>query len=553
MAAFEELNVITDPDQLAYNVNVAFGTATEEIVINTVAKTIALKIVGNLTKDGATIKAVYSKLKDAWRTDTTLVKFPFPMGPITDEQYEMVNGWNWDKVETSGPATQTTTELLRTGGWSVINTSGSVTELWASIITLGTLDSLDQVYYQQVNSDSPSVDFRLTGKVNQAVQILSDPNGDGNYGDGYDRRSFFKIFVREWQKIYAQSEIADIGVSTMTYQAYRFPLTNAVDLKVTHTEVEIDANSDGTPDVGVYANVNITYLRDASDNRYDILGTWVSGTTYALADVVQSPIDERWYKRIIAGNGTTDPSIDSTNWASYEGERQIGADWYAFSIIIDGDTTVGPSASGAARTTEIYEAVQYYLRQDSDIDADPTATVTGKTANALLTFVGDTLVTSPGVYIDSFNTQDTNAIDFRDYSGTIRRFPYVAALTINFGDNLQNDQYAKYWVFFDNANGNLFGTTSAILVQDKDGIDMTGDVNPGWPTKRTSVSHSFNYDSNTQGGRTAGTDAAIVAVGIGLSTGQYVRSSGNIARSTGNTVSLVSALERNYSQGTTYP
>lgn len=552
MAAFDELSVITDPDQLAYQVNVSFASATEEIVIDTTTKTIALKVTGNLTKDGATIKAVYSKLKDAWRTNSTLIKIPFPMGPITDEQYEMVNGWNWDAVNTSGE-TQLTTQLLRTGGWSVVNTSGAVTELWASIVTLGTLAGTDQAYFQQVDQDEASVNFKLTGKVNQAAQILNDPNGDGSYVDGYDKRSYFKIFVREWQKIYAQSEIADIGVSTMTYQAYRFPLTNAVDLKVTHTELEIDANSDGTPDQGVYNNVNITYLRAADDTRYNIIGTWVSGTTYALASVVQSPIDDRWYKRIIAGAGTTDPSADSTNWDSYEGERQIGADWYAFDVIIDADTTVGSSVSGAARTAEIYEAIQYYLRQDSDIDADSTASVAGKTANALLSFVGDTLVTAPGVYIDSFNTQDTNAIDFRDYSGTTRRFPYVAALTINFGDNLQNDQYSKYWVFFENAGGNQFGTTNAILVKDKDDIDMTSDVNPAWPTKRSSVSHSFNYDSNVQGGRTAGTDAAIVAVGIGLSTGQYVRSTGTIARSTGNSVSLVSALERNYSQGTTTP
>lgn len=553
MAVFDELGVITDPDQLAYEVNVVFGSAVQEIVIDTATKLIALKVVGNLTKDGATIKAVYSKLKDAWRTDATLIKFPFPMGPITDEQYEMVNGWKWDSTNTSGAATQKSTELLRTGGWSVINTSGSVTELWASIVTLGTLASTDQVYFQQVNQAEASVNLKLTGKVNQAVQILDDPNGDGSYVDGYDKRSYFKLFVREWQKIYAQSEIADIGVSTMTYQAYRFPLTNATDLKVTHTEVQIDADSNGTPDVGVYANVNITYLRHTTDARYNIIGAWVTATTYALADVTQSGINQRWYKRIIAGAGSTDPSADATNWAAYEGERLIGSLYYAFDTIIDADTTVGPTASGAARTAEIYEAVQYYLRQGTDIDADATASVTGKTANALLRFVGDTLVTSNGVYIDSFNTQDTNAIDFYDDSGTVRRFPYVAALTINFGDNLQNDQYAKYWVFFENAGGNLFGTTAAIIVQDKDNVNMTGNVNPAWPTKRASVSHSFNYDSNVQGGRTSGTDAAIVAVGIGLVTGQYVRSTGTIARSTGNSVSLVSALERNYSTGTTYP
>ena len=42
---------------------------------------------------------------------------------------------------------------------------------------------------------------------------------------------------------------------------------------------------------------------------------WVSGTTYAEGDCVWSPIDYQTYRRAIAGAGTTDPSIDDTNWA----------------------------------------------------------------------------------------------------------------------------------------------------------------------------------------------------------------------------------------------
>ncbi len=221
MASFNELQVIVDPDQMSYDVNVAFGASTKEIVINTSTLKIALKVTGNMTINGATIKAVYSKLKDAWHANATLIKFPFPMSPITDEQFELVNGWNWDITNTSGADSQKTTDLLRTGGWSVVNTSGAVTEWWAGVVTLGSLGSNDQVYYQQVGAAQAPVNFKLTGKVNQAVQILSDPNGDGNYADGFDRRTYLKIFVREWQKIYAQSEIADIGVSSLTYQAYR--------------------------------------------------------------------------------------------------------------------------------------------------------------------------------------------------------------------------------------------------------------------------------------------------------------------------------------------
>lgn len=548
---------ITDPDSLYYEVDVAFGSAVEEIVISTTNKTIALKVTGNLGTDGATIKAVYSKLKDAWRTHSTLIKFPFPMGPITDEQFEMINGWNWDKVNTSGSATQYTTELLRTGGWSVVNTSGVITEQWAGVVTLGSLGSTDQVYYQQVNELQSSVNFKLTGPVNQAIQVYSDPNADGNPSDGYTRLTYFKIFVREWEKLYAQSTISDIGVSTLTYQAYRYPLTNSADLKIAvsaaNIAAQLDANTDGIPDVGVYANIDITYLRDSGNNVYVVKGDFASATAYVIGNVVKDTGNSRWYKCILGYTSTaTLPSADGTHWATYEGERLIGSIYHPYTVIIDGDNTVANTGSGAARTNQIYTYVQYVLRFANDIDKS-TGTVYGKTADSLLRFVGDTLVTSSGVYIDSFNTQDTNSITFTDALGTGYQFPYVAALTVNFGTNLQNDQYAKYWVFFTNANNNIFGAANAIIANDASNIAMTGDINPAWPTKRSSVSHSFNYDSNTQGGRTAGTDADITVVGIGLSTGQYVSATGKIEKSTTNGVTLTASLERNYSQGTTYP
>lgn len=43
---------------------------------------------------------------------------------------------------------------------------------------------------------------------------------------------------------------------------------------------------------------------------------WVSGTTYPQDTVVISPITYLSYRRKTAGGGTTDPSLDTTNWAS---------------------------------------------------------------------------------------------------------------------------------------------------------------------------------------------------------------------------------------------
>jgi hypothetical protein len=542
-------NPLLDPDAIDYIIGTSsdFDTMTEEMLIDTTNRRIFLKVTGNLTTDGAILKSVYSRLKDAWREDSELIKFPFPMGPITDEQFEMINGWNWDKAEESGSADQTTPELLRTGGWSVVGSGGSIEEEWINVITLGILGSTDQVYYQQVDEDEPSVDFILTGPVNQAIQTFSAP-----LLDDFSRRTYLKIFVREWQKIYGQSEIADIGVSTLTFQAYRFPLTTADDLNVTKDENEIDDSGDGIPDQGVYENITITYLRDANDDFYRILGDYDDDSfAYEVGDVVRDTSDDRWYKNILAyTSDSTNPSDNATNWESYEGERLVGTTYYPFTVIIDADTTVNPTESGDARISEVYEAIQYLLRQEIDIDSNPNGSVTGKTAAELLTFVGDNLVTSQGVYIDSFNAQDTNNITLTTFTGagtsTTVNFPFVAALTVNFGDNLQADQFARYWVFFTNAGGNEFGTTDAIIVEDNESVPMEGSVNPNWPTSRSNVTHSFDYDNNTQGGRTGNTDAPITAVAIGLQTGQYVLATSTITRSTANSVTLVSALERNY-------
>ncbi len=48
-----------------------------------------------------------------------------------------------------------------------------------------------------------------------------------------------------------------------------------------------------------------------------ILSYWVSGTTYAAGDVVNSPLNDQHYVRLVAGAGTVDPSLDATNWVTW--------------------------------------------------------------------------------------------------------------------------------------------------------------------------------------------------------------------------------------------
>jgi len=632
MAQYTQLPV-TDPDDLGFasSVDVAFGSATDEVVIDTTNRIIALKVTGNLTKDGVTIKAFYSKLKDAWQSDTggpgssnRLVKFPFPMNPITDEQFEMVDGWTLDKTNTSGAATQKTEELLRTGGWQVIREDNVEVEKWISVISLGTLGATDQVYYQQADSKDP-IDIVLTDVVNQGVQVyaatgsVTDVGFDAGNGTGtgniiystgdtdlnvfqsgdqivvdssindgtytvnsvidantidvtelvidenpgnattitVDYRKYFKIFVREWQKTYAASTFEDIGVDTSTtgpgavFQAYRFPLTNATDpdVPVTLNETDISTGGTGLPDQDPYQNVTLTFLRDANGNLFNIIGDVAGTTAYEIGDVVYYPTDDNWYN--VVGNFTSvaspDPSADGANFTLYTGQRLVGSANYAFNKIIDGDTNVGATVSGENRLSTIYHSVQYQLRQTDDIDLSSGVSA-GKTTDALLNFVGPTLVTTEGVYIDSFNSADNNDITLTTIANgtglaSTVSFPFKAQITINFGQNLQDDGNAKYYLFFANAGGNLFGTSNAIIVQDAEDpvANIAGDVSGSG-----SVSRSFDYTNNTQGNRTGGTDANVVGVAIGLVNSQYVKAEGVIQESVTNSLSLSSALERNY-------
>lgn len=434
--------LIVDPDLLAQ------GT---EVVIDAPNKTIQLIKAGDLSDDGVTGQAIYSFLKEQWKSDANLIKYPFPMVAITEQKFDIVNGWDFKDA--------TTKNLIRNAGWALKDNSNVSLEEYMGFVSLGSVGVSDQIYYQQVLNGT-ATNVVLTGAANQAVKIY----GDATHGD-FDYRNYFKCFVREYQKLYDQSQLSAIGLSSVTYQVYAFPLSNSTDLKITHN----DAAMAGAP----YSGMTITYY---GSNQ----------------------------------------------------SKTIGSGSYNFNVVIDGN---------GGTKEQIYEFVQYQLRQATDIDAG-AGDVKGKTANALLKFVGDTLVTSNGVFIEDFATADINAIEFYDVGGTKRVFPYVAAGTINFNENLINDADAIYRMYFTTG----FGTADALLVDDKDGVDIAGNV-----SGLTSKAFSFDYDGNVQGGRTAGTDAEITLVALGLSTGQYVKATGTITRSNANNFSLVSSLERNFS------
>lgn len=460
--------LITDPDSL---------NQSTEIDIDTSALTITLNEAGNLSADGVTMQALYSFLKEEWRTDSSLIPFPFPMVAITPEQFEFVEDWE--------PANDATRKLMRTGGWREISAADAVKREYAGIISLGNIDSTsktvgDKAYYAFA-SDTARTEFTYAGPVNEAVQTFGDAS-NGNF----DKRSeVLTLYIRVQGKTYGSQSTTQIGVSSLSYITYRFPLSESTDLNISASDATISSTAP-------YTGMSITYHPTAQ-----------ASNTFLTSDLNGGP--------------------------------------YNFGIVIDGN---------GGTKQEIYEFLQWSLRQTTNIDADATgATKPGVLQDSLAQFVGSQLETlsaanadsgGTGVAIDNFDAGDTNDLTFVDNTGTGRNFPFVAAGTLTFNNNLVSDGSAVYRMFFTTNPAGDFGTSSAVLVDDNAGTDISGTISG------SSISFDFDYDNNVQGGRTAGTDADVTIVAIGLDSAQYVAATGTITRSTGQSFSLVAALERNY-------
>lgn len=435
-----------------------------EIVIDESAKTLRLVAAGNLVaKDGVTLQAVYSKLVDLWAT-ATYQDSPFPMYAIDalSGQFQIgtdgatYSGWTWYD--------DTTRNMLRDGGWSEYSSGGSLQRQYAGFVGLGTVNTGAQPYYHLVTTDSPT-NFPFTDQFNVVVQVFGDAT-NGNF----DKRTYAKTFVREYNKKYKSSILSDTGKTGTGAYLVNFLISNEDDLKI--------QVADGA-----------------------LSGSPYSGITVACYTANQS--------------------------------RTIGGASYNFKIIINGNN---------ATLEQIYTKIQYLLRQNTDINTGGTAgSKIGKIQSDLLTFVGDTLVTSQSVYIDNILPADSNRIEFYDDTNTKRVNPYSSAGTITVNTPLIGAG-SSYRMFFTSppGAGNDFGEAGAITVNDASGTPITGTISG------STINFTYDYDGNVQGGFTGGTDRAITLIGIRPGSGKYVVTTGTLTRSKSIALSLVAEQDRVY-------
>lgn len=258
-----------------------------------------------------------------------------------------------------------------------------------------------------------------------------------------------------------------------------------------------------------------------------------TGKTATGAYIVNLLLSNEDDLKIQAADGSMTSAPYDNITVTYYGtdqNRSIGGVNYPFRVIIDGNS---------ATLEQIYTKVQYLLRQNSDIDSG-AGTVNGKTAAALLAFVGDTLETTTGVYIDNIQPADSNRVIFKDQNGVNRTNPYEAAGTITFNSVLVGAGSSYRLMFTAPAGaGNDYGEAGAITVEDASGNPITGTISSG------SIAFTFDYDGDTLGG-TAGTDKAVTLIGVRPGYGKFAVATGLLTRSKAISLSLVAEQDRVY-------
>lgn len=218
--------------------------------------------------------------------------------------------------------------------------------------------------------------------------------------------------------------------------------------------------------------------------------------------------------------------------------KQVGASSYPFRVIIDNTTA-------NATLEEIYTKMQFNLRQTGDID-DGAGNVIGKTANQLCYFVGDTLYTTQGVFIEGVIANDINRVVFLDQNNQERTYPFASAGTLNFNTALTAGGLGYYRMYFlnDDAGDNLgndYLTANAITVNDSNSNPIAGTISSA------SIPFTYDYDGNVQrGAASAGDDAPVVVIAGNPGFGKPVVASGVISRSKGITITLIAETDRAY-------
>jgi hypothetical protein len=580
-AYYQQLTATTDPTDFAFT-----GGVNEAVFVWELADDRRTYFKAFLRKKGLTY-AQYDLITEQAISALTYKVYSFPLTHVSDSTITDDDG----QVVSQTPFTTSTVRSLAGAKNDGVTTAGTGTftsataQFQTSLVQAG-YDALritsgaDQAYFHILSVDSETqltvsvADGTFTGEAALTFDVYTpfmiDPvvndgtlaNVDGATGTltsiaggfvaagittgdmlviteaGSDHRGVYKVITRD------ADDILTVNTSDKAFTA-----VGNIDYHIIEPSMRLQYKWETIALAGVG---NLTFADADPDTIERSAGSWIAdGVTEGDVLIITNSVSNNG-SYTVASRTATVVTLVATDTLTAEGpvaasaacrrgfKRTISGVVYAFGWRQFGNN---------AELADCYQYTQHQLRQTTDIDHGP-GVARGDITDQMLAYTFPTGTTT-NMVIDDLHPDDTNNITVVDATGASRLYAYVSSGTIVFNTNLQGDAFAIYRMFFLNDNppgadlGRDYGTKDAITVLDASAIPVPIAGNVGGAA---SVNFSYDYDFNVQrGAGSLGTDAPIVIIGIGLGTAQFVRFDGTITRSKGLTFSLVSALERNYS------
>ena len=480
------MSKLIDGDDLIVGTNIAIDTTARTITLTASADGSTTN--GLIAKDGVTLQALYSKFIKLWET-SAYNSFPFPMYAIDAKSGQFQFGYDGSRFSDWAPANDTTRNMLRDGGFDEYQAGGtpavdgtsSTGDLARRYVGIVSLGDVNTG--AQLYYQLASADAPVDFVFDDEVNAPIQIFGDSAVDAGstnVDKQAFFRAYAREQGFTYLDSTLADTGQTGTGAFTVNVLLSNSVDTNIVNTDAEIVGAESAT-----YSAITVDYYSAGQ-----------------LTDI-NSPTDD-----------------------------------FPFSIIVNGN---------GATLQQVYTKLQYLLRQATDINgAGDAGSIIGKTADVFAVFEGATLKCSQGVFINNFNNDELNSVEFIDDNGVTRVYNFASSGTLQFNSFLSSGGTGYYTMFItDSVTGaNDYGTGTAIVVDNKDGIDISGVITG------SSIPFTFSYDTNTQGGRSVFTEAGgtvpvtIIAGNKGVA--KPVVATGTITKAKGISISLVAEQDRAY-------
>lgn len=435
---------------------------------------------------------LYSRAMIDWKDDNFLIRnAPFPMFNIDSDAGKYLVG-----QDASGNNHGTifvdntefgvrTRKLVRNMGWQEIDATGLVTAEYAAIRSNATVEDNDRdLGYYQFGTDTTvddTVDFEFAGPVDESIQVFDATvtRAQATVTEGYAFPAAGNTITRNDPGGNYITDGYKVGGRAIVANA-EDPANNGtyVITVLTSTVMTVE-NVDGSA-VSFTLNTDDNTATIDLDNRFafslklrprddDALGK-----TFAQQGLGNALATQLSNRAFIFGLGTVeDANITNTDVtiagsAPYTGmsitfhatPQSRGA-----ATLVGGARNFGIIVEGnSGSKNEVYEFIQWSLRQLTDIDADADTAI-GRTIDGLVRFNGATLeagsvdggLTFPinpdgggsGVYIDNLAAADANFVAFFDNLGVLRTNKETIAITLDFNQILIDDTVAEGDLFFD--------------------------------------------------------------------------------------------------------